>query len=642
MVIQRNYAKLPVAVKLLLPLMLIFFGISGVGIYSFFIGYVANRLVAETESTTNLLSENFSHRHQLLELRGKWLANQNEVIEAIASANRTTLLQTLLPIQASMQLDMITVVDNQGLVIGDLRKGEISQIPINNQAVIKAAKNGLQITDVISIGGKVPPVIVVVIPVRSQQKNLGGIIVGYTVTEELLNHSRTASSQQLLAVTNNQIAVSTLPQLRGLTWQPPSVNTPVTEVSLSNQEYFAKTVTLSTDDNNKLKLVLLNSVIPITEAGTQLVLFISGFCLIGGAIALTIGLFVTRNLTRRLQKLTNATAKLANGDLSTRITVDSQDEVGKLAQSFNQMVEQLTLRDQKINHQIEELATAFKQLQETQAQLVQSEKMSSLGQMVAGIAHEINNPTSFIHGNITHLSEYTKDILYLVGLYQKTYPEGTVEIQKTIKDIELDYLQQDLPQLIKSIEVGSDRIRQIVLSLRNFSRLDESEFKAVDIHEGINNTLLILGNRLKPSGKRPGIQIIKEYADLPPVECYPGQLNQVFMNILANGIDALEEVILSEQGRKYNKTPQIHIQSQVLDSKWIEIRIQDNGLGISEEVRTKLFDPFFTTKPIGKGTGLGLSISYQIIVEKHGGKIDCHSVPGEGTLFTISIPNKQI
>ena len=308
-----------------------------------------------------------------------------------------------------------------------------------------------------------------------------------------------------------------------------------------------------------------------------------------------------------------------------------------------------------LREQATELNKAMQKLQNTQSQLVQSEKMSSLGQLVAGVAHEINNPVSFIYGNVAHADQYTQELLNLLHLYQQYYPLPVPEIQAEIESIDLDFLEQDLAKILSSMKVGVDRIRQIVLSLRNFSRLDEAEMKPVDIHDGLDSTLLILQNRLESKAGKKGIELSKEYGDLPKVECYPGQLNQVFMNILANAIDAIEDYnyqqlaistienlhINSRQPGQQHPIPSIKIRTEVLSTRkgsYAVIRIRDNGTGIPAEVKARLFDPFFTTKPVGKGTGLGLSISYQIVVEKHRGQLKCFSEPGEGTEFWIQIP----
>lgn len=289
--------------------------------------------------------------------------------------------------------------------------------------------------------------------------------------------------------------------------------------------------------------------------------------------------------------------------------------------------------------QTQQLEETLRELQRTQTQLIQSEKMSSLGQLVAGVAHEINNPVNFIYGNLSYTSEYTQNLLKMLRLYQKEYPQPSARIVDARDDLEIDYLIEDLPKILASMKVGADRIRDIVLSLRTFSRLDEAEKKQVDIHEGIESTLLILQNRLKHKADYPTINVIKEYGNLPLVECYPGQLNQVFMNLLSNALDALEMEM--KKSDRTDKNLAITIRTQVTDNNSVAIWIADSGPGMSEDVQKRLFDPFFTTKPIGKGTGLGLAISHSIIVEKHGGKLSCNSVVGEGSEFAIEIPLQQ-
>ncbi|WP_353961564.1 GAF domain-containing sensor histidine kinase [Laspinema olomoucense] len=343
---------------------------------------------------------------------------------------------------------------------------------------------------------------------------------------------------------------------------------------------------------------------------------------------------------------------------------------------------------QEAQAQAEQLQRTLEELQYTQTQLIQSEKMSGLGQMVAGIAHEVNNPVNFIHGNLEYAHQYSDALVSLIDLYQQHYPEPNPAILERMEEIELDFIRSDFPSLLSSMLLGTERIHEIVQSLRNFSRLDEAQMKPVDIHEGIDSTLLILQHRLKSSSGAFPIEIVKEYNELPQIECYASSLNQVFMNILSNAIDAVEEgpdkvgkieirteLITGDWkraiarsslgtpnreqvrdlsgGDRYSAlkscgciTPQpsevcAAIPGTIPRTSFVMIRIRDNGYGIPEPLQKQLFDPFFTTKPVGKGTGLGLSISYQIVVEKHGGQLLCFSQPGEGTEFAIIIPLKQ-
>lgn len=321
------------------------------------------------------------------------------------------------------------------------------------------------------------------------------------------------------------------------------------------------------------------------------------------------------------------------------------------AQLYNQTREAAALA----KAQTLELETTLKKLQQTQAHLIQTEKMSSLGQLVAGVAHEINNPINFIYGNVNYATQYMEDLLTLVERYQQAYSEPNPEIQQAIETIDLEFLKQDLPKLLSSMQAGASRIQQIVLSLRNFSRLDEASVKKVNLHEGLDNTLLILQNRLSEASRKEMIQVIKHYGNLPLVECYAGQMNQVFMNLLTNAIDAIYErksaqdqaifPTSSEEKMTVNSfnswQPQITITTEVIKDEQVIIRISDNGIGMTEAIQNKLFDPFFTTKPVGKGTGLGLAISYQIVVERHHGQLKCVSKVKEGSEFIIEIPIQQ-
>ncbi len=302
-------------------------------------------------------------------------------------------------------------------------------------------------------------------------------------------------------------------------------------------------------------------------------------------------------------------------------------------------------QSQAYAHQLEQ---SLHELKQAQFQLVQSEKMSSLGQLIAGVAHEINNPVNFISGNLAYAKDYVQGLFQLIDAYQEHYPNPVSGIKAIANAIDLDFLLRDLPKLLKSMETGAERIQHIVASLRMFSRMDEADMKPVNIHDGIDSTLMILQSRLKPNPNHPGIRVIKTYGEIPPIECYAGQLNQVFMNLISNAVDALEDA-LPRSSRFYPhqttlsdaEIPTIRIKTEFLDHSWVKIYIEDNGSGIPEEAQSQIFNPFFTTKPIGKGTGMGLSISYQIITERHRGILECVSSPGDGATFIITIPCKQ-
>ncbi|NET09007.1 MAG: HAMP domain-containing protein [Symploca sp. SIO2B6] len=420
----------------------------------------------------------------------------------------------------------------------------------------------------------------------------------------------------------------------------------------------------------------------------RLIIIVASIVLSSG-IAIALAIITSQAIARPIETVTAVAHQVTkSGNFSLQAPITTQDEVALLTQALNQLidwageytdalershhtleerVEERTLAlqqsEEQLRQQTVDLQATLTELQQAQLHLIQSEKMSSLGQMVAGVAHEINNPIGFIYGNLSHVQENTEDLMRLIALYQEHYPSPHPDITDEIETIDLDFVRQDFPALIDSLYSGATRIKEIVASLRIFARLDESSVKTVNIHDGLDSTLTILNNRLKSDRHYPPIRVIKKYGQLPSLECHAGQLNQVFMNIFSNAIDALHERCseninatislaraitssvlnpdaehhLAPKRENAEFVPTIEVHTEY-ENEWVVIQIIDNGAGMKHSTKQRLFDPFFTTKEVGKGTGLGLSVSYQIVTQTHHGKLICDSTLGEGTTFTIKLP----
>lgn len=625
------YSKLPLSLKIIVPFLVVFVGVSLVTTYtvkSLFFSSTGEALKNDVENLANLANRDWQQREQTLLSQALLLADSQTVINSLKRKDKAALEKELTELKNKLKWDFIKVVNSQGATITEVRKEVIKNASFGNKRWLNLFKNK-ETSLILKVEGKPQALMVSFAPIQSKQGLAGGIILGKLIEDEQLEEINLQTKHQNFFVMfyEGEILAANLPDARVAKWQVPSVEKPPLDLTILRRNYMAKSIALRGSEE-KLLMVALRPKAPVEQTLIIMSKRLDSYFWIGVILATFVGIIVARNVASPITNLTLSVRCLATGNFNTKVRLTTGDEVGELGEAFNSMVEKLAERDKKISLNLHQLQQTLHDLKQAQSQLIQAEKMSSLGQMVAGIAHEINNPVNFIYGNISHASEYIKDLLELIALYQKEYENPNLAVAERLEEIDIDFVITDLQKLLASMKMGAERIQEIVKSLRNFSRLDEAEMKQVDLHEGLESTLLILNNRIKQK-----IRVVREYGNLPLVECYPAQLNQVFMNLISNAIDAVIEC-------DKLKEKEIAIRTEKFSNNQVRVIIRDNGPGIDQAAKDKLFDPFFTTKPVGKGTGLGLSISYQII-EKHGGNIRVTSSSRSGAEFWVEIPIKH-
>ncbi|MBP0027015.1 sensor histidine kinase [Roseofilum sp. Guam] len=646
----RTYSKLPLQQKISIPFAFVFLGLWLLGTVSigyYFLKHLERRQLREVESVAALVVQQFQNKTETLRLNATVTVESANILEGLENAHEISLLQRLLPLKLLLDLDLVQVIDIQGQLLVDLKLNRISHSKINHEVAISQVMSGVSFSTIVDTENKVNPsasVLIATAPIKLHQGIVGGVIIGRIINSKFLSEISQGTNTSIVICKNNKVIASSLPEAEQFSWRPPP-ETPrntfsESVIELGDRSYLGKTVSIIEMNQSQLQLVVLSSLHALEKAKQNFLIGLVLFSVVGSVIAILVGYLLSGLMVTRINSVTQATEKLANDNLWVKLPVLYNDELDRLAKAFNRMAKKLKDRDEALKIKVEQLEETLQKLYFTQSQLIQSEKMSGLGQMIAGIAHEFNNPVNFIYANIEPAIHYVDDLLYLLDLYKEEYPNPPASIADTLEDIDFDFLVQDFHDLLTSIKSGAERISSIVRGLRTFSRLDQSGIKLVDVHENLEATLLVVQHRLQDNiqaktNSTKAIQIIKQYGTLPLVTCDPGELNQVFLNAINNAIDALEELRSDVEN---SKNPQIVLKTEWCDRSSVKITISDNGCGMSEEVKGKIFDPFFTTKPVGSGTGLGLSINYSIVVDHCRGKLRCHSIPGEGTDLIIELP----
>ncbi len=636
-----NYRRSPLPVKIALPFILLFLALWTTG--TFVLGeYFANVLDRKQREKAidlaSLVERDLEQKMQSLRRDARLLAVEPVITRHTAEGDRQALQKKLLPLKPILDADVIQILDTDRQVLLDTRTNAARSADLEGDILLNLLLTGSDFSTVVTGGDDASPIMVGTSPIKTQQGVVGGVVLGIALSDELLTQINRDIIEEILLLSDGQVVASTSePSPQTLQWIESFYHDDSAATQLQqNNDYLTKVFSLDGADGEHFDVALLISRKPVQQAQRALWLVIMGISGLGLGLAAIAGYWIARKIAKPVQAITDTAKQVVEQEnFSLQASADREDEIGALAEALNQLIawvrqytHDLELAGQTLEAKVEsrtaELTSALAELKDAQSQLIQTEKMSSLGQMVAGIAHEINNPINFIQGNITPLKDYIQDLRDLLITYQSEYPEPTTGILAKQEEIDLEFVLEDSSKVLQSMKMGTQRVQDIVVSLRNYSRLDEAVVKDVDIHEGLESTLLILSHRLKYD-----VEVIKEYGSLPLVRCSPAQLNQVFTNIIANALDAMFE---------HDSDPkQLTIATRAGTSDQVQVSIRDTGPGMTPEVKDKIFNPFFTTKAVGKGTGLGLGICFKII-EHHRGRIEVNSQVGEGTEFLITLP----